>query len=37
MMKLAGSANVEIANRSGVVERSIARKLAGIRLDWAMD
>jgi DNA-directed RNA polymerase specialized sigma24 family protein len=34
MMKLEGFTNVEIASHCGVVERSIARKLARIRLGW---
>ena len=34
MMKLEGFTNVEIADHFGVVERSIARKLARIRLEW---
>ncbi len=34
MMKLEGFTNVEIAVHFGVVERSIARKLARIRLEW---
>ena len=34
MMKLEGFTNVEIASHFGVVERSIARKLARIRLEW---
>ena len=33
-MKLEGFANAEIADRLGVVERSISRKLARIRLEW---
>lgn len=37
LMKLEGFTNVEIANHVGVVERSIARKLARIRLEWAND
>lgn len=34
MMKLEGYSNAEIAQRLGVVERSISRKLARIRLEW---
>jgi DNA-directed RNA polymerase specialized sigma24 family protein len=34
VMKLEGFTNDEIADRFGVVERSIARKLARIRLEW---
>jgi DNA-directed RNA polymerase specialized sigma24 family protein len=34
VMKLEGFTNIEIADHFGVVERSIARKLARIRLEW---
>lgn len=34
VMKLEGFTNAEIADRFGVVERSVARKLARIRLEW---
>jgi RNA polymerase sigma factor (sigma-70 family) len=34
VMKLEGFTNEEIADRFGVVERSIARKLARIRAEW---
>lgn len=34
LMKLEGFTNAEIANRLGVVERSIERKLARIRVEW---
>jgi DNA-directed RNA polymerase specialized sigma24 family protein len=37
VMKLEGFTNVEIADHFGVVERSIARKLARIRLEWGDD
>lgn len=33
-MKLEGFTNVEIADHFGIVERSIARKLTRIRLEW---
>ncbi|MCC6492607.1 MAG: RNA polymerase subunit sigma-70 [Pirellulales bacterium] len=34
VMKLEGFSNAEIADRLGVVERSVERKLARIRLEW---
>jgi DNA-directed RNA polymerase specialized sigma24 family protein len=34
VMKLEGFTNAEIAHRFGVVERSIERKLARIRIEW---
>jgi DNA-directed RNA polymerase specialized sigma24 family protein len=37
VMKLEGFTNAEIADRFKVVERSISRKLARIRLEWNVD
>jgi len=37
VMKLEGFTNAEIAGRLGLVERSIERKLARIRLEWETD
>ncbi len=34
VMKLEGFSNAEIADRLGIVERSVERKLARIRLEW---
>ena len=34
VMKLEGFTNAEVAERFGIVERSVERKLARIRLEW---